>query len=51
MRRVWGLPANISIYSDIVYLIADSIHIYDELCRVDLLIVCIKLLIASVDYS
>jgi len=26
MRRVWGLPV------DIVYLIADSIPIYDELC-------------------
>jgi len=31
MRRVWGLPADAS--SDIVYLIADSIPISDELCR------------------
>jgi len=31
LRRVWGLPADKS--SDIVYLIADSIHIYDELCH------------------
>jgi len=31
MRRVCGLPADTS--SDIVYLIADSIPIYDELCR------------------
>jgi len=31
MRRVWCLPADTS--SDILYLIADSIPIYDELCR------------------
>lgn len=31
MRRVWGLPVDTS--SDTVYLIADSIPIYDELCR------------------
>jgi len=31
MRRVRGLPADTS--NDIVYLIADSIHIHDELCR------------------
>jgi len=41
---VWGLPADTS--NDIVYPIADSIPIYDELCRIrlkDLLIVCIQL--------
>jgi len=31
MRRMWGLPADTS--SDIVYLIADSIPMYDEFCR------------------
>jgi len=31
MHRVCGLPADTS--SDIVYLIVDSIPIYDELCR------------------
>jgi len=41
MRRVWGLPADAS--SDIVYLIADSIPIYDVVCVVDLLILCIQL--------
>jgi len=33
MRRVWCLPADTCIYSDTVNLIAESIPIYDELCR------------------
>jgi len=31
MRGIWALPADTS--GDIVYLMADFIHVYDELCR------------------